>query len=58
MKKNIKKNIFPKNMIVPIIEIQLGSMLRLLMNGKLYPPKNNDEMMADEINMFIYSANK
>ena len=58
MKKKIKKNIFPKSTQMLTIAAMLGDILRLSNPGKWYPPKNRQEMIAEEINMLMYSAKR
>ena len=43
--------------MVPIIATVFG-LAMLSIPGKLYPPKKNKDITADEINIFTYSANK
>jgi hypothetical protein len=58
MKKKIKKKIFAKKSKVPIIVTVLGDNPQEAMKGKLYPPKYKVAMMAEEINMLMYSAKR
>jgi hypothetical protein len=58
MKKKMKKNILAKRNTTPRILSILGSVTKRPINGMLYPPKYRVEIIADEINMFTYSANK
>ena len=55
---NPKKVILTKNTSVPIIVSALWDKPKSSINGKLYPPKNKAEIIADEINILMYSANR
>ena len=58
IKVKMKKNIFAKSTKMPMILTAFADKPRLCMKGKLYPPKYKVEIIAEEINILIYSANK
>ena len=58
IKKKMKNMIFAKNTPTPIKAMALEFNPKSFINGKLYPPKNNTDITAEDINMFIYSAKR
>ena len=56
MNTKMKKNIFAKN--APTHSTAKRLPLNASIPGKLYPPKNNMAIKADEINIATYSENK
>jgi hypothetical protein len=52
----MKKNILRKKAITPKMAMMFGE--RPAIAGKLEPPKYNVEIIADEMNILMYSANK